>query len=187
MTNQEYEKAEKQINENYLQKGNRLIKKGLIGVEIVLLPSLGFVGYGGAKVLLLEKDFPAYRELQNNQNSLSYLRNQLSQYVTGLPEYLSPEIKKNLESITVVDSSKISALEKSIEIAKNDSSRIVNIPEYKEFNNKLQNARIYSGLGILFSLLSIIPAGWMNVMQHIYKRQKKKELKSLKENYGIKE
>lgn len=187
MTNQEYENAEKQINENYLQKGNRLVKRGLIGLGIVLLPSLGFWGYGITKNFLLERDFPAYREFQNNQRSLSYLRNQLSQYVTGLPEYLSPEIKKNLESITAVDPSKISALEKSIKIAKNDSSRIVNIPEFKEFNHELQNARNYGSLGTLFALLGIIPGGCMNVMQQIYKRQKKRELKSLKEIHGIKE
>ena len=187
MVNQEYERAEKQINENYLQKGNRLVRKGLIGFGIVVLPSLGFMGYGFTKYLLLERDFPAYQEFQDNKNSLSYLRNQLSQYVNGLPEYLSPEIKKNLESITVVDSSKISALEKSIEIAKNDSSRIVNIPEYNEFDHELQNARNYSGLGILPALLSIIPVGWVSIMQSVYKRKKRKEIKSLKESYGIKE
>ena len=187
MVNKEYENAKKVIEDTYLGKDNKLVRKGLIYAMTPMLIGSGFMITGMAKNFSISRDIPIYGKFRDNQESLKYLRNQLSQYTNGLPEYLSPEIKKNIEDINVVDASKISTLEKSIQIAQEDSSRIVDTKEFKDLDEQLQNARSYSGFGIFPMLLGFIPTTWILAMQHIYKRRKKKELDSLKESYGIEE
>ena len=193
--NQEYEQAEQVVRDKYDKMSRRIVNIGLF--PFLGLSVLGVISYAGALLNqgMTKADLqntPIYKEFQDNQNSLSYVREQLNQFQQNFPEYLSPEVKKDLSSIPLnqTDSAKISALEKAINTAKNDSSKIVNSLEYGELsekikeNDKLSNNPLYKIFDkfLLTGVSFILGALGFESYQL---RRKEREIKALKTKYGI--
>ena len=187
MINQEYEKAEQAVRDKYWEKGKKILKNGLIAMTVPVIIGITSFGIGTVKYLNLDKNIPIAREYKANQNSLSYLRERLNLLTHPLPEYLSPQTRSDLEKLEIIDSAKISGLERAIKVAQDDSSRIVNTSEFKEWGYNIENINSYTYASVgMFSLFAL-PALATGIMLDLNDRKKKKEVKSLKESYGIKE
>jgi len=187
----EYEKERVAIKERYNKKVKKIARNFIIGAAVATFLIFSSRSIMKNKLENLEKNYSIYsRAYIYNQNSLRYLRDKLNQYKPErFPEFLSKEVKKELENISIQeDSTKISSLEKAIKIAEQDNTRIINTPEFKEYSekrgkiekNKIYNICGWSGLGFL--LLSF-PG--LVFSDKFYKRRKDKELETLNEKYGV--
>lgn len=187
MKNQEYEKAEQEVYDKHNNKFRKIFKNSLMAMAISAVMGIASGGVYGYKYFTLDKNTPIYREYEANQNSLSYLKEKLNLSKNLLPKYLAPQISSGLEKLEAADSARVSALERAVKIAERDSSRIVNTQEAKEWSDKVENINSWGDLTkYLFGMVALVTFAMGNLI-YFNDKKKKRELKSLKESYGIKE
>lgn len=184
---QEYEQGKEAIGKKYEEKGRKILRNYLIGVTAACILTISPLFIEDIKSKNLEKNSPIYQEHIDNQDSLKYLRNKLNQHKSErFPEFLSKDIKNELENISVQpDLVKISSLEKIVKIAEQDSIRIMNTPEFKEYSEKrekIKNVNIFSWLGLGSLLAAMLGSPFLD---RFYDRRRDKELKALDEKYGV--
>ena len=110
-------------------------------------------GVGYIKENSLKENHPIYREYKENQSSLQKLR-------------------KELKSFTIFDFDKVAGIEKRIEIAREDSARIVNTPEIEEGFQEQKRINTYNKWGILGIGLSYI-ISFMGQQRMLFSRLKR--------------
>jgi len=183
---QEYDQEKKAIKEKYEKKGGKIIRNYAIGVAAACILVGSSVAIKDIKSKNLEKNSPIYQEYRDNQNSLRYLKNELNQQSEKFPEFLSKDIKNELENISIQENfTKISSLEKLVKISEQDNDRIVNTSEFKEYSEKrekIKNAKIFYLLGV-GSLWALLP-GFV-FLNKFYRKRRDKELKALDKEYGL--
>jgi len=169
-----YEQEQEAIGKKYKEK----LRNCFIGLTAASILTCSSLAVENIKLKNLEKNYPIHQEYTDNQNSLRYLRNKLNQHKSErFPEFLSKDIKNELENIGVQPNlAKISSLEKVVKIAEQDSIRIVNTPEFKEYSEKRERGEIFYWLRIGF-LLTIFP-GFI-FLSDFYRGRRDKELKAL--------
>jgi hypothetical protein len=181
-----YGKGKKEIIEKYEKKVNKALRNFFIGILAVMTLTVSSAYIKHNKLTNLKTNYPVYQEHINNQNSLGYLENRLKQYeLKRLPEFLSKDIKSELENISVPDSARISSLEKAIKIAEQDNARITNTTEFKEYSEreeKIERLKIFSHLGLGFMLAIIVGGLFQGTF---YSNHRDKELKALDKKYGV--
>ncbi len=183
---EEYYQEKETISKEYKEKDRKIFRNCVIGFTVASILSLSSVVVKDIKSKNLKKNYPIYQEYIDNQNSLRYLKNELNQQSERFPEFLSKDIKNELENISIqADFAKISSLEKIVKIAEQDSVRIVNTPKFKEYSEKkegIKKIKIFSwlGIGFLFPLL-----GFGCLTEFYNRKRRDEELIVLDEKYGI--
>ncbi|HUW43690.1 MAG TPA: hypothetical protein VMV95_01870 [Bacillota bacterium] len=183
---QEYEQEKEAIREGYEKKVRKLLKPSIITLASALILSSFFMIKDFTKLKGLQKNSPIYLEYVDNQSSLKYLRNELNQYQSEeFPEFLSQNIKNELEEITVLDTTKIPSLEKLIKITEDDNIKITNTPEFKEYLEKTEKIdnRDYLYPLLLYGPMATVFFGDFFLCA-LYNGRRKKQVTDFEEKYG---
>ncbi len=117
--------AEKLNNQQKGEMARYVIVPAILGIL-----GLSSCGIGYIQENNLKENNLVYREYRDNSSSLQQLR-------------------KELKNFVMLDSKKASVLEREVKMAKEDSIRIINIPEIKECLQKQEGINEYNKWGIL--------------------------------------